>query len=77
MKATFEVPDRIFAAASSLAARNGLSLESLVVRALDRELGESARMRGKGAYVTLPLIASKNPGALRAVTGSDLDELLA
>jgi hypothetical protein len=73
MRATLDLPDATFRQLKSLAAQRGVTLKELLRRAVDRELqkkGPDERRR-----VKVPILDSKEPGALR-LTNAEIEDLL-
>jgi hypothetical protein len=75
MRTTFDLPDELFRAAKSSAARRGISLKTLVATALEKELRAPNAARQKAHRVRLPLIPSKHPGHIK-LTNAEIEELL-
>lgn len=73
MRTTLDLPDATFRQLKSLAAQRGVTLKELLRRAVDRELqrtGAEERRR-----VKVPILDSKEPGALR-LTNAEIEDLL-
>jgi hypothetical protein len=64
MLATFDMPDELYAAAESKAAREGVPVIDLITRALRQTLDEPLVERGE--QITFPLLHSVKPAALIA-----------
>jgi len=63
MRTTIDIPTPLYRRLKSRAAREGSSAKRLILRGVERVLGEN---RGKSARkrVKLPLVASKRPGSV-------------
>ena len=66
----------MFREIKSLATRRGTSLKEFVLRAIEKEVTAARRAPGRRFGVKLPLVRSKNPGALRSMTNADIEDLL-
>lgn len=70
-----DLPDGLLKDLKIAAARRGVSMKSLVTRALEKEL-RTRSASGKGrARVRVPLIRAKRPGTL-ALTNARIEQLL-
>ena len=74
MRTTVDLPDPLFRQVKSLAALRGSSLKEFIQDALQQAI--TARRVQRGRRVTLPLIRSKDPGALR-LSNADIENFLA
>lgn len=75
MRTTVELPDVAFRGLKVLAAREGVTLKQILLRAVDAEL----RRAGQGLSEErreFPVVRSKRPGSLR-ITNAEIDDLLA
>ena len=74
MRTTVDLPDSLFRQIKSVAALRGSTLKEFIQEALQRAVTSDRRVRRR--KVTLPLIRSKHPGALR-LTNADIENHLA
>jgi metal-responsive CopG/Arc/MetJ family transcriptional regulator len=74
MRTTVDLPDSLFRRIRSVAALRGSTLKEFIQEALQRAVTSDRRVRRR--KVTLPLIRSKHPGALR-LTNADIENHLA
>ncbi len=74
MRTTVEIPDSLFRRAKSQAAREGVSLKTLLVRAVENELAREGTPAAR--RIKFPLLKSKEPRTLD-LTNAEIDELLA
>jgi plasmid stability protein len=76
VKATVNIPDELFREVKIRAAREGIPLRRIVIRALEREMREGGGAAGKPVRrVSLPLISLPPAVRLRAMTNDEIDEL--
>lgn len=75
MRTTVDLPDSLFRDLKVAAARRGMSMKSLVTRALEKELGVRRASAKARARVRLPLIRARRPGTLN-LTNTQIEELL-
>jgi hypothetical protein len=76
MRTTIELPDSIYRKAEKLARTQGVTIEEFIVRAFERELRAEPDMPSRPKRVSLPLLPSKEPGALD-LRDFNFDDLLA
>ena len=78
MRTTVDLPDDLFRRTKALAALRGDSFKSLVVRAIETEIGgrNPAETGPTGRRARLPLIRLRSKRKLD-LTGFDFDDLLA
>ena len=74
MRTTIDLPDALFRQVKSVAALKGSTLKEFIHDALQQAVTSDRRVRRR--KVTLPLIRSKHPGALR-LTNADIENHLA
>ena len=61
MRITVDIPDATYRKLKAKAAAQGCSVKELVLRGVERELGAGRRKTGR---IELPIVRSKEPGAL-------------
>ncbi len=61
MRTTVDIPDPIYRRLKFRAAQQGCSVKELVLRGVQKELGEPRRRKGR---IELPIVHSKEPGVL-------------
>lgn len=76
MRTTIELPDSIYRKAEKIARKQGVTIEEFIVRAFERELRAEPDTPSRPKRVTLPLLPSKEPGALD-LRDFNFDDLLA
>jgi Arc/MetJ family transcription regulator len=77
MRTTIEIPDTLFRKTKATAALRGSTMKELVVRALEREVGNSNPSKKVATRrVKLPLVHLKS-GRQLDLTNFDFDDLLA
>jgi hypothetical protein len=76
MRTTIELPDSIYRKAEKIARTQGVTIEEFIVRAFERELRAEPDTPSGPKRVTLPLLPSKEPGALD-LRDFNFDDLLA
>ncbi|MGA2073860.1 MAG: hypothetical protein ABSH52_10180 [Terriglobia bacterium] len=74
MRTTVDLPDPLFRQIKSVAALRGSTLKEFIQEALQQAVTSDRSVRRR--KVTLPLIRSKHPGALR-LTNADIENHLA
>ena len=72
MRTTVDIPDPVYRKLKAKAAERGCSAKELILRGVERELGEGGAKKGR---VRLPLVRSKNPGSLH-VTNEQIYEII-
>jgi hypothetical protein len=76
MKATIELPEPIFEELRARAEQQRSSVEALIIEAVEKKIGFQPAEEQSRRRITLPLIRSRNPGALRSMTNSEIDDIL-
>jgi len=76
VRTTIEFPDPIFREVKALAATQGSSLKEFVLRAIEKEVARLRQNEKNRFSVQLPLVPSKQPGALRSMTNAEIEDLL-
>ena len=76
MRTTIKLPESVYRQSEQAARQGGFSVEQFIVRVLERELAHGATAASSTKRVSLPLIASKQPGTLD-LANFDFDDLLA
>jgi hypothetical protein len=77
MRTTIEIPDTLFRKTKATAALRGSTMKELVVRALEREVANSGKVKkASSRRVKLPLIHLKS-GRKLDLSNFDFDDLLA
>lgn len=75
MRTTVDIPDTLGRRARIRAAQENRSLKSLIIQALERELGSVAGTAAPAAVPALPVLKSRRPGSLR-MSPDEISELL-
>jgi len=70
------LPEPIFEALQSLAAQQGSDVQAVILQVIENALGAPPNTVKNGRRVRLPLVLSKHPGALRSMTGAEIDDVL-
>jgi len=76
MRTTIELPESVYRKGEKVARRRGVTIEEFIARAFERELTAEPDTPSHPKRVTLPLIPSKEPGALD-LSDFNFDDLLA
>jgi hypothetical protein len=76
MRTTIELPESVYRKGEKVARTQGVTIEEFIVRAFERELTAEPDTPPHPKRVTLPLIPSKQPGALD-LKDFNFDDLLA
>ncbi|TVQ96991.1 MAG: hypothetical protein EA403_15435 [Spirochaetaceae bacterium] len=74
MRTSIDLPDDLFRSAKALSSLRGVTLKTLITRAVEREL-ESATVQFRPRRVEFPLVRSRRPGSV-AVTSNMIADLL-
>ena len=76
VKTTVELPDTVFRQAKAEAAMEGRALRTFILDAVVHELDRAKGANAPRKRITLPLVRSRRPGALR-ITGDSVADALA
>jgi hypothetical protein len=76
MRATIELPEPIVQKLRARAEQERSTIEALIIEAVERDIGLQAAKEQPRTRITLPLIRSGHPGALRSMTSSEIDAIL-
>lgn len=76
MRTTIELPDSVYRKAEEVARTQGVTIEEFIVRTFERELKAEPDAPSHSKRVTLPLVPSKEPGAMD-LKDFNFDDLLA
>ena len=76
MRNAIEFPEPLFRQGQEIARLQGVTIEELAIRALERELHAAPGVRSGQRGSSLPLVPSKTPGVLD-LKDYDFDDLLA
>lgn len=76
MRTIIELPESVYRKGEKVARTQGVTIEEFIVRAFERELTAEPDISSHSKRVTLPLIPSKEPGALD-LRDFNFDDLLA
>ncbi len=72
MRTTVDIPDPTYRKLKSKAAEQGCAVKELILRGVERELGEGKRKKRR---IRLPIVHSKEPGALH-LTNEQVYEII-
>jgi hypothetical protein len=72
MRTTVDIPDPTYRKLKSKAAEQGCAVKKLILRGIEKELGEGKRTKGR---IRLPIVHSKEPGRLR-LTNEQIYEII-
>ena len=72
MRTTVDIPDAIYGELSAKAAEQGCSIQELILRGVEKELGKGVRRKGR---IKLPIVRSKEPGKLH-LTNEQIYEII-
>lgn len=73
MRTTIDLPDPLFRELKAAAASRGMSLKTMIQRAVEAEIHLEERKAGR--KVRFPLLPSKKPGTLN-LTNAEIEDLL-
>jgi hypothetical protein len=76
MRATIELPEPVFRILLAHAEQRSLSIQAVILEAIEKEIAYGptpAEVRGR---VSLPLIRSSRPGSLHSLTNAEIDDIL-
>ncbi|HXE08090.1 MAG TPA: hypothetical protein VN612_09345 [Acidobacteriaceae bacterium] len=76
MRTTIELPDTVYRNAERVARTQGVSIEEFLLRTFESQFKDQAAKPSESVRVTLPLVPSKDPGALD-MKDFNFDDLLA
>jgi hypothetical protein len=76
MQATVDLPEVVLQQLEMLARREGATPGDLIRRIVEDHVARSQPSAQPSLNVSLPLIPASETGAIRPVTGKDVDELL-
>ena len=76
MRTTIELPDSVYRKGEKVARTQGVTIEEFIIRTFERELKAEPDVPSRPKRVTLPLVPSKEPGALD-LKDFNFDDLLA
>jgi len=74
MRTTLDLPDETFRELKTLAARQGVTLKSVLHRAVEKELRRPQNESG-GRRMNFPIVDSKEPASLD-LSNAEIEELL-
>ncbi len=72
MRTTIDIPDALYRGLKAKAARQGLSVKEIILKGVEKEMGEAVTKRGR---VRLPLIRAKETRTLD-LTNVQIDDIL-
>jgi hypothetical protein len=75
MRTTVEISESVYRQSEQVARDRGFSVEELIVRALEREIGAETAAPRSTKPMTLPILPSKQPGSLD-LSRFNFDDLL-
>ena len=75
MQATLDLPDTVFEALQIRAEQQGLSVQAVILQAIEREIGHGSVLPNEKRRVQLPLIRSRQPGSLPSLMNAEIDAL--
>jgi hypothetical protein len=76
MKATIELPEPVFQNLQDRAEQQGSTIQAVILEAIEKGIGFRQTPHEARTRVSLPLIRSNQPGALRSLTNAEIDDLL-
>ena len=72
MRTTIDIPDALYRGLKAKAARQGLSVKEIILKGVEKEMGDTVRKRGR---VRLPLIRGKETRKLD-LTNAQIGDIL-
>jgi hypothetical protein len=76
MRATIELPEPVFQILQARAAQRSLSIQAVILEAIEKEIAHGPTRAEGNDRVSLPLIRSSRPGSLHSLTNADIDDIL-
>jgi hypothetical protein len=76
MKATIELPEPVFRDLKNRAEQQGSTTQAVILEAIEKGISLGQTLHPSRSRVSLPLIHSTRPGALRSMTNAEIDDLL-
>ncbi len=76
MRAMIELPEPVFQILQARAEQRSLSIQTVILEAIEKELAHGpTRVEAQGR-VSLPLIRSGRPGSLHSLTNAEIDDII-
>jgi len=76
MRATIELPEPVFQILQARAEQRSLSIQAVILEAIEKDIERRPAPAGARGHVRLPLIRSSRPGSLHSLTNAEIDDLL-
>lgn len=76
MRATIDLPEPVFQILQARAEQRSLSIQAVILEAIEKGIERRPAPAGSAGHVTLPLIRSSRPGSLHSLTNAEIDGLL-
>jgi hypothetical protein len=76
MRATIELPEPIFQILQARAEQRSLSIQAVILEAIQKEIAHGPTPAEVQGRVSLPLIRSGRPGSLHSLTNGEIDDIL-
>ena len=76
MRATIELPEPVFQILRARAEQRSLSMQAVILEAIEKEIAHGPTPANVQGRVSLPLIRSGHPGSLHSLTNAEIDDIL-
>ena len=76
MRATIKLPEPVFQILQARAEQRSLSIQAVILEAIEKEIAHGPTPVEAQGRVSLPLIRSGRPGSLHSLTNAEIDDIL-
>lgn len=76
MRATIKLPEPVFQILQARAEQRSLSIQAVILEAINKEIEHGPTPAEVKGRVSLPLIRSSRPGSLHSLTNAQIDDIL-
>ena len=76
MRAMIELPEPVYQALQARAEQRGMSVQAVIIEAINKKIADGPMPVGLKGRVSLPLIRSSRPGSLDSLTNAEIDDIL-
>ena len=76
MRATIELPEPVFQILQARAEQRSLSIQAVILEAINKEIASGPTPAEVQGRVSLPLIRSSRPGSFHSLTNAGVDDVL-
>ena len=71
-----ELPEPVYQILQARAEQRGMSVQAVIVEAINKEIADGPMPVGLKGRVSLPLIRSSRPGSLHSFTNAEIDDII-